>query len=414
MELREAIRRSVRDAKRLSKQYRSCIIDAMSPSLFKFRFLWHPTAIVFSVSAAFSTLAKAQSPWGSPDAEAEKTRIVDKAFIKCGGSNSRFLGLINRSNVECTGLLGGSLRRIKSCQTLFEFEDASFDKVPDPTFSLADKRNGFKWIGYVTLTYSLSRERHVLDGAWEKWGPWVDGPAKSNPYLVERFWNNAGKVSGEAGPALVNFGIPIIAKVAGATIPRLEQLEKVPSCADILNPGAHQGTVLDRRPPLESISLQDRQFNGTADEFAAAFPGFLRRAADVIGVDSRSYQKETDFIVSQIKLCAAVTPEMARKATFGRGLIALTRLGDEYKVCDGFGTEDRVRKYQPNVERAIVVFVSGLIGAGERLQKGDGRPFTVQVTFNQLERDKSDWDWDQNAIRAGMFGNYGIVSAKIR
>jgi hypothetical protein len=249
----------------------------------------------------------------------------------------------------------------------------------------------------LTLSYSKSRQRHVLDGRWEKWGPKTNGPAADKPDVIEEFWSYRGKVSGQAGPFLVSSAVSTIAIIGNAQIPRLEQLVTKPSCEDIMNPAPHRGSVQERRPPpLESISLKDRQFDGTVEEFAAALPGYFQRAAQAIGVNPVDFKKDTEFVVATIKKCAQLTAPFAPGADEG---------------CYGFGTQDRFRKYDKSVDRALVIFMDGI---PDRLQKGDSRPFTARVQFTALDSDQTNWDWGPNVNFGSMFGTYGIVSAKIR
>lgn len=54
----------------------------------------------------------------------------------------------------------------------------------------------------------------------------------------------------------------------------------------------------------------DRQFTGTAEDFAAAFSGFLQRAADRWKLDSQILVPETKYIVDLVCRCARLSPEM--------------------------------------------------------------------------------------------------------
>jgi len=88
--------------------------------------------------------------------------------------------------------------------------------------------------------------------------------------------------------------------------------------------------------------------------------------------------------------------------------VVVKRLGEEYNVCYGFGTEERVRTYNKAYERALVVYLNGV---DERLTKSDGRPFSISVLFTPVDSDQTDWDFNPGMK---IFADYGIVSAKIR
>jgi hypothetical protein len=376
----------------------------MIPQIVPFVLSRHAKGILCSISACLYAVANGQTV--SP--QAERDRIIKSAFTHCPGTpkDTYYFGFVPLPILYCGEFSRGRApSQHPDCLGLMEFEDANFTIYPPPdpknklgglSLTAADLQNGIRWKGYLALRYATFRERHTYGGKWTQWTKAQGMPAGTqdpNRLLYEYFWNESGKWSGEAGPDILKN--TLLSAVAGR--PRLEiMLRGRPSCDDIVNPDAHQASAQDRRPPLESISLRDRQFDGTVEEFAAALPGYFQRAAQAIAVNPVDFKKDTEFVVATIKKCAQLTAPFAPGADEG---------------CYGFGTQERFRKYDKVADRALVIFMDGI---PDRLQKRDSRPFTARVQFTALDSDQTNWDWGPKVNFGRMFGAYGIVSAKIR
>ena len=161
---------------------------------------------------------------------------------------------------------------------------------------------------YIKFNYSVSRTRLRGDGVWSAWGEWRD---QQPPEIVAKLWKNNGQwfasdmrntgqtMSNLTAPTLGNLGDLLTSQMPGTgeliksqlgslTFDQLLATMKQPSCADISNPAARASPVL---PTTVAPVAKITPFSGTADEFAAAFPGFLRTAAVARGLDPHTLKR---------------------------------------------------------------------------------------------------------------------------
>ncbi len=105
--------------------------------------------------------------------------------------------------------------------------------------------------------------------------------------------------------------------------------------------------------------LPGRLFEGTAEAFAAAFPGFLQRAAPTTGFSAETSQKDAAFIAQVIRTCAQITPQMAMSVTEKSGMELLYKLGEQYRDCYQWGApidvSERLGTYNKETERAVIL-----------------------------------------------------------
>ena len=123
-----------------------------------------------------------------------------------------------------------------------------------------------------------------------------------------------------------------------------------PSCADILKDTSTE-SVLRKPKPVTP------QFMGTADEFAAALPGFMQRVVMAAGLDPQKYEKESAYVINAARTCAQITPQMAASVTSqGRPPAHLDKLGEQYKVCMGLrhNASFDVKHRNCTIERCLV------------------------------------------------------------
>jgi len=128
-------------------------------------------------------------------------------------------------------------------------------------------------------------------------------------------------------------------------------------------------------PALKAL-LDSVKFTGTADQFAAAFPGFLGQAAVAAGLNAEAFRKESDFVISSIRACAQDGAAMAAQTTSGPGGATLTSPGapsEQYAVCRFGAATPRNGRYP---DTRIFIRILG-DGSGGLEAKG----FTALVFF---------------------------------
>lgn len=89
-------------------------------------------------------------------------------------------------------------------------------------------------------------------------------------------------------------------------------------------------------PRAPTYQREDKQFAGTADQFATEFPERLRQAATAAGLNAASFAKAAAIVVETVKTCARITPAMAQSVAGKgpRGLDAGDQLdGGKYTHC---------------------------------------------------------------------------------
>lgn len=152
--------------------------------------------------------------------------------------------------------------------------------------------------------------------------------------------------------------------------------------------------------PLQSLA--NRRYAGTVDGFAAALPGLIQQAANAMGVDTKNYDKEAEFIVGAVRTCSQITQQMYATLT-GRGTRPdLSRFGEQYRICNGntILVSEQVKRSDQPMERGIQL---QMVGAGS-YGGADNRGFGAVVSFSPMKGD---------SFRSFAFENYGIVSASI-
>jgi len=132
--------------------------------------------------------------------------------------------------------------------------------------------------------------------------------------------------------------------------------------------------------PWAQAMLNPPNFAGSVDQFAAALPGFLQKAAQAAGYDAQAFSKESASVVDAVRTCATITPAMATRATrngpLGQGMIVMRDLGQQYTICQsgtGFG---------PNAQypdTSLVVQINS--SQGQTFREGKG--FTAFVMFGK-------------------------------
>lgn len=154
--------------------------------------------------------------------------------------------------------------------------------------------------------------------------------------------------------------------------------------------------------PIRAKTQLDRQFKGTAEEFAASFPVFLERAAAARGLYPSDFQRETEFIIGAVRTCAQITPQMALNVTTPYGQEDLSKLGKQFDVCH-FGYRGVSSEVNPSFKNQVdngIVLVINSIGNWR-----DGRGFSVEVLFSGLI--------GENYSLSSLFNSHGIVYAVI-
>jgi len=147
-------------------------------------------------------------------------------------------------------------------------------------------------------------------------------------------------------------------------------------------------------------------FTGTADEFAAALPALIAKAAAAHGMSQRSYTAETAVIVSAARTCSQLTPHLAFTVSDdgGYGTERIRRLGDAYAICDGPPKE----KFAGSPAAAANIAQRGILFTvsprGRSWKEGLG--VSLSLRFAELSSDPA-------TAPSNLFGTYGIVQATI-
>ncbi len=162
------------------------------------------------------------------------------------------------------------------------------------------------------------------------------------------------------------------------------------------------------KPTPADIAPEDRRFAGTAEQFAAAFPEFLRRAAAHWQLHPQSFAPESAYILDLARTCSQITPEMLDSVRNpADNSIELEKLANgRFKKCD------LIRTYVTHQPRFLVFDLSSLRAAmaardqappgafdargiqiaGPRRQSAwlDGESFTLSIQFARLPSDPRD------------------------
>jgi hypothetical protein len=145
-------------------------------------------------------------------------------------------------------------------------------------------------------------------------------------------------------------------------------------------PGQRPRSLLALRPgaavpPDVEARLDAVKFTGTADQFAAAFSGFLRKAAVEAGLNAEAFGKESDVVINAIRTCAQSAPARAAQtrndAPGGASLTAA--VAERYVLC-------RVGEgMPPNAKYPDTKIMIRMLSDGDSWLKGKG--FTSLIFF---------------------------------
>ena len=181
------------------------------------------------------------------------------------------------------------------------------------------------------------------------------------------------------------------------------------------------GAMLDARmmepyklekPPV-NLTPQDRNFRGTADEFAAAFPRYMEKAASAAGLNPKSYDRVTAYLIEAVRTCDGITPAMAQAATTSPvprvEMEDVRKLGKQYLPCtQPFGIVPDELTH--GLARGVMLGISPLGAPDLRHPWRDRKAMHVAVLFVPLPGDPRPRG--ANGLEA-LFANYGIVAATI-
>ncbi len=166
------------------------------------------------------------------------------------------------------------------------------------------------------------------------------------------------------------------------------------------------------KPPV-NLTPQERKFRGTTDEFATAFPRYMEKAASAAGLNPKSYDGVTAYLIEAVRTCDGITPEMAQSATTSPiprvEMEDVRKLGKQYFPCTqpfGIVPEELTRGLPRGVTLGI-----GPLGAPNPLHGWrDRKAMHVEVLFTSLPGDPRLRG--ASGLEA-LFANYGIVAATI-
>ena len=158
----------------------------------------------------------------------------------------------------------------------------------------------------------------------------------------------------------------------------------------------------------KSLRELDRHFSGTSDEFMAALPGFVARAAAALSFDSSKYQLEYGVIAKALHTCSQITPEIAgttrnRYPNGQYGPPNIAKLGSEFDMCKRayHNVSSLARAYDKTRERGLIITISHSEAAA---YWGQQPGLAVYVYFEKLGADASE---------RLDFNSLGIVGADI-
>lgn len=116
---------------------------------------------------------------------------------------------------------------------------------------------------------------------------------------------------------------------------------KPASCASLFPEEWPPNDTASAKPEARYATSDLPKFDGTADQFAAAFPDYFHKAAQEAGVDEATLRAGRDWVVNAVRTCAQITPQMAKEASVGdqNGFRSadLQNLGSQYTVCQTGG-----------------------------------------------------------------------------
>jgi hypothetical protein len=195
--------------------------------------------------------------------------------------------------------------------------------------------NGIERQGSIIFRYSLYRTRLQADDKLFEWDEWAD---QSNVATVAQLWKENGKwfIRDLRDPSTaLDLGSVMLHQAFGhdMTFDQFVKNLHPLACDELINPKPHAAIV-----PIAPTIPKKPEFHGSADEFALAFPGFLRQAAIARGLDARTFESEANDIIARVKLCSQITGQMVHSIApkyGGAGIARLSDLGSQYQKCQG-------------------------------------------------------------------------------
>jgi hypothetical protein len=181
-----------------------------------------------------------------------------------------------------------------------------------------------------------------------------------------------------------------------------------------------ESTASDLFVPLTSVSIEARQYIGSADGFIAALPGLFQNAATKSHIAKRDFRPEIEYLSRAVRICSQITPAMAKSAVVVSPNFAVPanqlpedprELGDEFNVCSsGFHQIPTSGTINPQKDRTLY-FSMGPRGRYWR----DGKGLKVEVFFKALPGDPTAIDGARNLNNAlELTANaYGIAFGTI-
>ncbi len=193
-------------------------------------------AFAFGVSVWLCMAANGQTGPDERDLNNQRDQFLHRAFTTCKESpGSYYMFFSYLPELSCPN---SALGPPTNCQALMEIKGPVAFKMKPLTgegldengLTPADQANGITWRGCLTANYRISRWRHISDGIWEPWEPWLNREKgnwnKEGDYCLERIWRQNGRWSEEIGPDVLK--TPYFA-------PSIGWLKEKASCADIEN-----------------------------------------------------------------------------------------------------------------------------------------------------------------------------------
>jgi hypothetical protein len=297
-----------------------------------------------------SSVMHGQATTPQSDAQDKASLFISRAFTQCG--DSYFVGPLDRPILSCLDLSEPGRGPIQSCREVMEA-----GKVGSHAFTLetgapltqAQQMNGMEWQGFIKFTYPVFRIRMQENGVWRRWSEWNDQRiAPIVAALVKQNGQWFVKDMRDNGYGMTNMLEDRLQRKNGASLSSDDQMlfsggEFVPldkllqtlpklSCEDVVNPDIH--AAARPTPAVENV----QKFNGTIDEFTAAFPGLVQQKAAGWRLNPHLYDKEVKYIIDLVRKCGQIPPEVLRNATYfsqdgKHASVNSLKLGGQYQIC---------------------------------------------------------------------------------
>ena len=187
-------------------------------------------------------------------------------------------------------------------------------------------------LGQVTIPQARVSMRASIDGYLDR----LEVPSAHTNAVNFEFTGGQGRfdlkrwaVDIVLNAKLIKFELPL----ANGDTPIVEIRPQDPSFRRFADRCNAERSLVPR--PL-TYQREDKQFAGTADQFATEFPERLRQAATAVGLNAASFAKAAAIVMDTVKTCARITPAMGMSVAGKgpRGLDAGDRLeGGQYRHC---------------------------------------------------------------------------------